>query len=135
MNVVEFEAEMVRIADNRHQKSMEETSRLLEQLIESTNFESDGRRDVRYPRHTICTRIKVTACDEMFEPIGWSETGITQNISAGGVSIILPQSPEFDVALVEFPMNLIPYTLILKLLWKRPAGQLTECGGAFIGRV
>lgn len=134
MDVVEFEAELVRIAEDRHQKSMDETSHLLEQVIESSNFESDGRRDVRYPRHAICTRVHVPECDKMFAPIGRSETGMTQNISAGGVSIIVPHTPEFDVLLVEFPIELIPYTLILKLLLKRPAGQLTECGGAFIGR-
>jgi hypothetical protein len=29
----------------------------------------------------------------------------------------------------------LPYTLILRLFWKLPAGRLIEGGGAFIGRI
>jgi hypothetical protein len=29
---------------------------------------------------------------------------------------------------------MVPYTLILRLFWKLPAGRMTEGGGAFIGR-
>jgi len=133
MEVLEDETELVRTASERHQTSIDEVARFLKRFAESSSTHADDRRDLRFPRHSICTRIRVTPCGGSFSPIGPTETGFTKNISAGGACIILPELPMSDVLRLEFAANLLPYTMLLRLFWKLPAGKLTECGGAFIG--
>ena len=77
----------------------------------------------------------MTPCSSSFSPVGPPEVAFTQNISAGGASFILPETPTSDILRVDFANNFLPYTLILRLFWKLPAGQMTEGGGAFIGRL
>jgi hypothetical protein len=131
----EFEAELVRKAYERHQASMDETAGFLKRFAETSDSSNDSRRDPRFPRHSICAKVRVTPCSACFSPIGPAEVGFTQNISAGGASIILPETPKSDILRVEFANNVVPHTLILRLFWKLPAGRLTEGGGAFIGRL
>lgn len=135
MEVKEFETELVRLAFERHQASIEETARLLKRFVETNDQASDSRRDSRFPRFTICTKIRATPCNSTFSPIGPTEVGFTQNLSAGGASIILPEVPKSDILRIDFANNVIPYTLLLRLFWKLPAGRMTEGGGAFIGRL
>jgi hypothetical protein len=135
MDVSEIETELVRKAFERHQVSIEETARFLKRFADSGDGASDSRRDSRHPRFSICTRIRATPCSSSFSPIGPAEVGFTQNISAGGASIILPETPKSDIIRIDFAKNVVPYTLILRLFWKLPAGRLTEGGGAFIGRL
>ena len=135
MQTLEFETELVRLAYERHQSSIDETGRLLKRFAETTENASDSRRDPRFPRFSVCTKIRATPCNASFSPIGPAEVGFTQNISAGGESVILPCTPASDILRIDFANNVLPYTLILRLFWKLPAGQLTEGGGAFIGRL
>lgn len=135
MDVLEFETELVRKAYERHQTSIDETARFLKQFAETNESSSDTRRDPKFPRFSVCTKIRATPCSSCFSPIGPAEVGFTQNISAGGASIILPETPKSDILRVDFANNVVPYTLILRLFWKLPAGRLTEGGGAFIGRL
>lgn len=135
MQKTEFDTDLVRKAFERHQASMDETARFLKRFVDASGNSSDSRRDARYPRFSICTKIRVTPCSSSFSPVGPAEKAFTQNISAGGASIILPESPQSDILIVEFANNVLPHTLILRLFWKLPAGRLTEGGGAFIGRL
>ena len=70
----------------------------------------------------------------VFLRLGPAEVGFTQNISAGGASIILTEIPRAHILRVDFANNVVSYTLILRLFWKLPAGRLTESGGALTGR-
>ncbi|MFT5328839.1 MAG: hypothetical protein ACI8P0_006755 [Planctomycetaceae bacterium] len=135
MEVLEFETELVRKAYERHQSSIDETARFLKRFTETSDCSADCRRDPQFPRYSICTKIRVTPCSACFSPVGPAEVAFTQNISAGGASIILPETPKSDILRVDFANNVMPHTLILKLFWKLPAGRMTEGGGAFIGRL
>jgi len=135
MEVLEFETELVRKAFERHQASMDETARFLKRFSEVSDSSTGGRRDPRFPRYSICTKVRLTPCSACFSPVGPAEVGFTQNISAGGASIILPETPKSDILKVDFANNVVPHTLILRLFWKLPAGRMTEGGGAFIGRL
>ena len=135
MEVLEFETEFVRKAFERHEASIDETARFLKRFAETTDQASDSRRDPKFPRFSVCTKIRATPCTSCFSPIGPAEVGFTRNLSAGGASIILPETPKSDILRIEFASNVIPYTLILRLFWKLPAGRLTEGGGAFIGKL
>lgn len=135
MEVLEFETELVRKAFERYQASMDETAKFLKRFADASENSTDSRRDPQYPRFSICTKIRVTPCSSCFSSVGPAESGFTQNISAGGASIILPETPKSDILKVEFASNVLPHTMILRLFWKLPAGRLTEGGGAFIGRL
>lgn len=135
MQTLEFETELVRKAYERHQASMDETGRFLEQFVESKTSSGDSRRDPRFPRYSVCMKIRATPCRSCFSPLGPAEVGFTQNVSAGGASIILPKTPMSDILRIDFANNVVPYTLILRLFWKLPAGSMMEGGGAFIGRL
>lgn len=135
MEVLEFETELVRKAYERHQTSIDETARFLKRFAEANESSGDSRRDPRFPRFSICTKIRATPCSSCFSPVGPAEVGFTQNMSAGGASIILPETPKSDILRIDCANNVVPYTLILRLFWKLPAGRMTEGGGAFIGRL
>jgi hypothetical protein len=92
MEVAEFETEIVRKAFARHQESMQTTEQLLNRFAKSSESAPDSRRDSRFPRYSICTKIRATPCSSSFAPIGPAEVGFTQNVSAGGASIILPDA-------------------------------------------
>lgn len=94
--------------------------------------ESDGRFDLRYP---VCTKIRVTPCDNEFTLTGSSEVAYTQNLSAGGARILLADDPESEYLRVDFDNPALPFSLILKLNFKIPSGKFIEAGGEFIARL
>ncbi len=135
MEVLEFGTGLARTAYERHQASIDEIAGFLKRYVETSENAADSRRDPRFPRFSICTKIRATPCSSCFSPIGPTEVGFTQNISAAGARVILPKAPKSDILRIEFANNIVPYALILRLFWNLPAGQMIEGGGAFIGRL
>ena len=135
MVTAEAETESVRTLHQRHETPVEETARLLERFLDPGRHVENDRRDTQHPRHSICAKIRVTPCNDFHSPIGSTEVAFTRNISVGGACVILPEMPTSDILRVEFVDRVFPYTLMLRLIWKRSAGKFTEAGGAFIGRL
>lgn len=135
MDIVEFKSEMSRLAYQRHQESVDEIAHQLNYFVLLKAAEDDVRRDPKFPRHAISTRVRITPCDKWLSPIGPAETAFTKDVSAGGVGLILPGTLKSDYLLIEFPQHILSCTMVARLFWKLPADDMIEAGGAFIGRL
>jgi len=134
---VELEVEPVlnELAFNQQQQLVENIDRQLMDFIRSRDAFSDCRRNPRFNRYPICTRVWVTPCDKLLRVTGAAEIGFTRNVSAGGACLILPTAPASELVQVEFDNQVLSCSMILRLFWTKQVGQFTEAGGAFIARV
>lgn len=131
-----LESELVQLATERHEDTVSEISQLMEYFAESGAEEEEEilekRIDLRFP---ICTRIRVTPCDDKFVPTGSENLAYTRNLSASGARLLLSADLDSKLVRVDFDNSALPFTLIMELQWQNSFGDFVEAGGSFFARL